>query len=1535
MSKKRQSSSRIYKIFLGVLLVAATLLGPITVLAGAVDGTIPRELIVSFAEPDQSDRYVYLSDLEYLPSSRVGWGNLLKDTTSANTKITLKQNGVNVTFDKGLWAHATSNVYYDLSDYQDYDYFTTYLGVNTTANASGSVKFHIYTSSDDTLNAQTNWTESDVVNTDVMGPSSNAQFVRINIKGAKYLRLYADSNGPNGNDHAVYADAKLIKSSYQEYVVPEPDDFNSKLEEYYDVSGTEINRDPGYEITLLRRNLVKNAGRYTLTAFARESAESRETLEWLYNDVNALRMYTTGGKPTGSYLESLRTLSRLYHTHGDDLRNRYGDLYQRMMIALSLTHSTEVRFWIRDQGAMANNPTSPNISDAVKRYEVYKRLYLENKLATTIFQSLEVEEMRYVMATELGDEEIAWLNDYMKIKYPNYWPKAYAYPPVPYISIGSHYWYDENYAPENQQKWIDKYHLVGDGYSIGFDKYAPHLWMIMHHGGVCWQISNTGQNMTASEGIPSTTFGQPGHLAYANYEVRNGTPVWALTNDVSGWTRTDYTGYTNTHTYHQVRQLNDWGASAGGYASRYQGSYVVMAQSALNDFDNYEASQEQVLLAESYAQNLAKQESIYRQALATQDINLDAWLGLVNTYRSNSTKTESDYLELAKEITTALELYPLPMYDMLRLITPKVTSPGYNSALTILQTRTLEDAAHVPDSAHAQAGVTRLMANYLLGIIDKEIATFSFDGDEDTAGYLKLGSRYADSSAAWEYSLDGGNTWSSGLRSDQWITDKAIKLSATQIQSITAENDIKIHIQGVPRTDENIYVVDITNQTPPNGLYANDLENRVIDVNTMMQWRYVNGEGDDRSYTDWESYRTKSPVLSGEKVIQLRLGANGTKLASDASQDYVFHTDPDDLGGLRHYIPISHLSLAGFSSQATGGGQNGNAAYAIDGNLNTRWHSAWNGSDQEKWLSVKFDHPVDLSALEYIPAGGGNGRILEADIYASTTSDGAADSFQLIGKISANCADSSVPCIAAWPNQDNQDVRSFEFGHTDDAGEFIYGAVRNIRYVKIVGTKTSSASNAHFIAARMFNFYEDIVSNPHPTAGVAYSTTDPASEPVIARLVNPSMDIEFTSDGGDTHVFYENGEHVFTFHERGKPENTGEAIAKVDWIHYNAPTGTIVYTCTDSSGNDYNCTQDHRKTNSSVRAELTFTDGAEVTIINNGQTDNTDSDGSSDIDSNSLNPFTYLFLENGRFVFEYLDQAGNKGVAVANVDWIDKTPPSAIIQYSTLSPTTGKVVAKLIKASPTDEDFTITNNQGSDEHTFERNGQFMFEYRDEAGNQASTVAYVDWIEEKPVISEPDNPAGDDDEYIEELEPDRSETISKPNTAKPSQPSIEVEVSGLPTGSQTHTERIELADQLKTKFGANSEVYDFSFTDADGNKVNATPDYATITISSGKKLRAVYLVDTNGNTTKVEYEQIDSTHIRIKNPTPGRYLFDYEDEESDDYLLPKAETNTNQPEADEDPNHTWLNSNLWLWGGIGIVVLIILLLARGMVNNRRR
>ena len=154
-------------------------------------------------------------------------------------------------------------------------------------------------------------------------------------------------------------------------------------------------------------------------------------------------------------------------------------------------------------------------------------------------------------------------------------------------------------------------------------------------------------------------------------------------------------------------------------------------------------------------------------------------------------------------------------------------------------------------------------------------------------------------------------------------------------------------------------------------LYANDLENRVVGVVNVMQWRYSKSD-------PWTSYSKELPVLTGDKTVQVRMAATGNALASDYNT-YTFTEDNQPIN--RKYISTSHLSIDSYSTQADAQGRY--ATNVIDGNYNTNWHTAWNGTDTERYIVIKIDNPVYLSAVEYVPGGGGNGKIIDGLIEGS------------------------------------------------------------------------------------------------------------------------------------------------------------------------------------------------------------------------------------------------------------------------------------------------------------------------------------------------------------------------------------------------------------------------------------------------------------------------------------------------------------------------------------------------------------------------
>lgn len=318
---------------------------------------LPQYANKSFAtEQDPNEgQYIRLTDTEKLPilTSNVGYYNTVKINQDHNgNKLAVKIEGSYYTFDYGLFAHANANIYYDVSKYSEkYHYLTMYVGMNRTSNAGNGVKFWTYTRNEENFVATGtgNW---ELKNETESLPGQNATFVKIDIRGAKYIRLQVNDNGANGNDHAVFINPMLITDDYREETngLPDISEYDQKIKDY-------PNKDlsnPEYELLILQRKFVSNVGNFALKRMMDENPENEEAINWLMNDVKNLRYYILGGEPEGGYYNSLTQLIRLYKAYKDDFKitetTKYGtvlgDLYTRMAIAMSLTHSQNFRFMV-------------------------------------------------------------------------------------------------------------------------------------------------------------------------------------------------------------------------------------------------------------------------------------------------------------------------------------------------------------------------------------------------------------------------------------------------------------------------------------------------------------------------------------------------------------------------------------------------------------------------------------------------------------------------------------------------------------------------------------------------------------------------------------------------------------------------------------------------------------------------------------------------------------------------------------------------------------------------------------------------------------------------------------------------------------------------------------------------------------------------------------------------------------------------------------------------------------------------------------
>ena len=1253
---------------------------------------------------DMDDKVLYLSDIPYL-SAKIGWGTIGLDKTSSNGALSVRLNGSTTTIKKGIWAHATSTVDYDISEYKDYDYFTTYYGLNTTAGGNGNgVKFYIYTSADGKT-----WNLKTSENPTAIKGNNNAVKVTIDIRDANFIRLYANDNGSNGSDHAVWADAKLIKEGYNENVTRTVAELDAEIKSKY--TGGRVQDD--IKLTLLQRDLINRVGQYNLRNFIDANEKNKETLEWFLNNEEALRLWTVGGRPLGSYMRALEVLSTVYQAHKADLTDETAalggtagikckDVYLKMMLSLSLSHSSGIGLWIGGN----------QYSNALKRYEIYKSMYQNNQLDNrAVFEQLTVEEMRWLMHVNIDDEEILWLNDYSKK-----WSSANdRFNPYKYMryTFGYSYYRPQYYSQANYAKWDAKYNL--SKYGVPYQSGKPKLWIVFEEGAVCGGLSKTAANLWGVWGWPTSTVGQPGHCAYIYmYHAGGGKMAWQLANSVvtTGWANTSPLGY----------MPNGWGS--GGYYATNGGSiksasYFFLAQEAQNEYEKYEQAELILLLANVYNTDWDMLDQIYHDALDQEIINLDAWLGVINmAIDSRSGMTQAELMSLAEEVADVMTWNPLPMYDLTRRIGTKITAPEYKAQLLMLQNETLNKAKSATFSNTVQYKEVPVVAQAILGEVDSRIATFSFDGAN--AGKIVLSKQLQSTQVTWSYSLDGGNTWKD-------CYTPTVQLTQEEINSIDVNKDIKVHIVGLPREDKNIYTINITKGVfPTASVSTSDEENRIYGVTDLMEWT-LDPSG------EWTSFAESNPLFTGNKKVYVRLKATGTSTTSNQVH-YTFTENIID--DKQAYIPSKNLSVIAASSTSSGDKNN-----LIDGNLNTAWQS----KNVPAYVDIELDRARYVNALDF-----------------------TWDKNAVMGGSLPYGHPKNVTVFVSMDGNDWQTATTASLPEMLSKKTLTFDPIQ-AKYVRF-HCASIHASIVNNLAISEIKLYEDLTVDDTPYAEISYNIIKTTNKNVTAELVNPTKDITVTNNSGKTsYTFTKNG--TFTFEFVDKQGHKGSSTATVDWIDKTPPELNVTYSTTEPTNEDVVASLSFTKpvtiltkdveiaTNADKSQTITFLENDSFTLefkdalgnigtktvsvdwidkedptseFTYSTTDITDKEVVATLDPsepvrvlNNDGKDTYTFTENGTFTFEFEDMVGNQGTATANVYWIKKVPQISV-SYSTKKATNKDVKVTL----NLEEGYRIMNNGGKNVYTFTDSGEFAFEYLDEDNMMGRYPVKVDWIDKE-------------------------------------------------------------------------------------------------------------------------------------------------------------------------------------------------------------
>lgn len=146
---------------------------------------------------DMND-YTYLTEYDWKSTNNSYTAPKKNIGISGNALRLTDENGNEVSYEKGIGAHSTSTIVYDLSD-KDYAYFSSYVGVDRQMYGTvGSISFEVWVDGEKKFDSG------------LMNSRDTQQYVEVDINGAKELKLVVtDGGNGNGSDHGVWGDAKL------------------------------------------------------------------------------------------------------------------------------------------------------------------------------------------------------------------------------------------------------------------------------------------------------------------------------------------------------------------------------------------------------------------------------------------------------------------------------------------------------------------------------------------------------------------------------------------------------------------------------------------------------------------------------------------------------------------------------------------------------------------------------------------------------------------------------------------------------------------------------------------------------------------------------------------------------------------------------------------------------------------------------------------------------------------------------------------------------------------------------------------------------------------------------------------------------------------------------------------------------------------------------------------------------------------------------------------------------------------------------